>query len=92
MLKHIESGISGRGLGPNSLRHIKELASQLQIRGVAFTKPDGSIRVAADGEERNLEEFVKKLERVNIFSSIENFYVKWQEPNEESKNFYVLAN
>lgn len=89
MLKHIESGISGRGLGYDSFRYIKELASRFKIKGVVFTKPDGGIKVIADGEERDLVEFARKLERSSFFSSTENFYVKWKEPNEKIQETFT---
>ncbi len=91
MVKHIESGISGRGLGFNYLQKIKNLAVQCQIKGIVFTRPDGSIRVVAEGEERYLMEFANKLERESNSRQIENFYTKWCEPNKDLESFYVVT-
>lgn len=92
MLKHIESGIGGRMLNTNSLFWLQKVATQLGIKGVVFTKRDGSIKLMADGEEKNLIEFAKKIETGGIFYETENFYVKWSEPRENSGDFYILNN
>ncbi len=91
MIKHIESGISGKSLGFPYLREVKNLALKFQIKGIVFTKPDGSIKVVAEGEEENLAEFANKLERESYSREIENFYTKWGEPNEDLQSFYVVT-
>ena len=92
MIMHIESGIAGKGLRSNSLRWIEDFARQLKIKVLVSARPDGSLLLKADGEEKDLKDFIKKLDRGSIFSSIENFYTKWQEPSEEERNFHILAN
>lgn len=91
MLKHIESGISGRGLGFHYLQRIKNLALKFQIKGIVFTRPDGSIKVVAKGEEKDLWEFANKLERESNSHEIDNFYVKWDAPSRDLESFYVVA-
>jgi acylphosphatase len=91
MVKHIESGISGRGLGFHYLQLIKNLAIRCQIRGIVFTIPNGSIKVVAEGEEKNLMEFADKLEKESYTREIENFYTKWSEPNKDLESFYVVT-
>ncbi len=92
MIKQIESGISGKGLGFHYLQWIKNLGIQFQVKGIVFTRPDGSIKVVAKGEERDLTEFANKLEREGNSREIENFYVKWGEQNKELESFYVVTN
>ncbi|HTE49152.1 MAG TPA: acylphosphatase [Candidatus Paceibacterota bacterium] len=91
MIKYIESGISGKGLGFHYLQSIKNLALSCQIKGIVFTRPDGSIRVLAKGEEGDLMEFANKLERESNSREIENFYTKWGEPNKDLEIFYIVA-
>ncbi len=92
MLKHVESGIAGKGLGFHYLQRVRSLALKFPIKGIVFTKPDGSIKVVAEGEERDLMEFARKLERESNTGSVENFYVKWSEPNKDLESFYVVTN
>ena len=92
MVKHIEGGISGRMLGSNSLFWMRDIAARLQIKGVVFMQPDGSIRVKAEGEEDNLKEFTEKIKRGKVFSELENFYIRWSDPVEDLGNFFVAVN
>jgi acylphosphatase len=92
MIKHIESGIAGRMMGSNSLSWIQDVATNLGVRGVVLTKPDGSIKVVAEGEEESLIEFTEKIKDGKIFSDMENFYIKWSDPKRDVGNFFVIAN
>ena len=89
MNRRIEIGIAGRGLDKNSFGWIEELASRLGIVGACFTRPDGSIRVSAEGEESVLQEFAHKIERGCMFGTVENFFVKWEPA--ENRSFRVLV-
>ena len=87
MLKRVESGVSGKGLGPDFLEGVRDLALSYGLVGIAFTRDDGSIKVIAEGEEKKLEKFVKKLHKRQFFSSIENTYALWREPTGEFQDF-----
>ena len=89
MIKRIESGIAGKGLGSSYLSDIKELAMKLDLKGIVFTKDDGSIKVIAEGEDENLIKFAKRLEKNFLFSSIENFYVNWFDSTKEFQDFSI---
>lgn len=90
MVKRIESGIAGKGLGFDYLSSIKAMAIDLGLKGTVFTKEDGSIKVIAEGEDINLTKFAKKLERNFFFSQIENFYVIWHDSTKEFKDFSII--
>ena len=85
----MESGISGRGLGFSYLSWIKKQADRLGLKGVAFFKHDGSIKVIAEGEEENLIKLGKKLEKGRIFSLVESFYFEWKEPDVGFQDFSI---
>ncbi|KKQ85071.1 MAG: hypothetical protein UT09_C0051G0009 [Parcubacteria group bacterium GW2011_GWF2_38_8] len=67
MLRRIESGITARGLKFDYLLWVEKLAFRFGIKGIIFTKNDGSVKIIAEGEEKNLLELVKKIEG-GIFS------------------------
>lgn len=69
MLKCIESVMWGRNLSYDYLLWIRRHAIRLGLKGITFFKNDGSIKTIAEGEERNLLFFVKKLKRGRFFSS-----------------------
>jgi acylphosphatase len=89
MFKHIEGGIAGRIMGNDSLSWIRDTATALGVSGAVFTKPDGSIKLVADGEEGTLVEFVKEIERGRVFSSVENFYINWSD-TKNLGNFFII--
>ena len=91
MLRRIESGISAKSLEPSYLSWVKSCAVQLGLKGVAFIKSDGSVKVIAEGEDKNLTVFAKKIGKYNLLSPLENFYVKWEETIGEFKEFAVTT-
>lgn len=90
MIKRIESGISGRALHWDYLSRVKNSAFHLGLKGVVFKRNDGSIKVIAEGEDQNLLKFTANLEKGGVFSSTENFYVKWHEPSRDLGEFYLI--
>ena len=89
MNRRVEIGIAGRILNRNSFDWIERLATELGIQGACFTRPDGSIRVTAEGEEAALSEFARKIEKGNMFGTVENFFIRWEPA--DNKGFRVLA-
>lgn len=77
MIKHLESGIAGRELNTDYLRLINKLEEKFNLKGSVFTKNDGSIKVEVEGEEETLIAFSNKLKKAGLYSSVENFYMKW---------------
>lgn len=90
MIRKVEIGIAGRALRSDSFAWIERLATHFRIRGAVFTRPDGSVRVSAEGEEQTLHEFARRIEESRIFGTVENFFVEWREPSRNS-NFQVLV-
>ena len=89
MIKCMESGIAGEGLGFNILPKIKDQAVKLGIVGTVFVKDDGSIKVIAEGKDEDLEKFAKTLKLSHFFSRIENFYILWKGTDIEYKDFSI---
>jgi acylphosphatase len=54
MQKCIENIMSGKNLSYSYLLWIEKNAIRLGLKGIAFFKNDGSIKVIAEGEERKL--------------------------------------
>ena len=91
MIKRTENGISGRMLNFNYLVWIKEHARAFGLKGVAFIRDDGSVKVIAEGKEENLIEFEQNLEHKHPFLfDIENFYTHWSPAKNEYKDFSIV--
>ena len=93
MLKGIESTMWGKNLSYDYLLWIRRHAIRLELKGITFFKNDGSIKVIAEGEEKNLPFFIKKLKRGRfffpLFSPVENFSIKWCEAKHEFEDFSI---
>lgn len=93
MIKCIESITSGRNLNYKYLVWIWRHATKLGIKGITFFKSDGSIKVIAEGEEKNINLFIRKLKRgrclLKMFSPIEYFSVIHCEPRNEFRDFSI---
>jgi len=90
MIKRVESGISCRGINFDCLLSIKEIALRLGLKGVAFIKHDGSLKIDAEGEEEDLKKFIKKIRKEIPSNPIENSYITWREPTGgEFENFDI---
>lgn len=74
----------------SDLSWIKDFADRLGLVGIVFEKHDGTIKVIAEGEEKDLRKLARELEREEkSFSRVENFYEKWAEATGEFKEFSV---
>ena len=82
----------GRRLDYEYLVWIYNHAVRLGLKGTTFFNSDGSIKIVAEGEEKNLMEFANNLEGESNYRDIENFYTKWVEPNKNLESFYVVTN
>lgn len=93
MQKCIDSVISGKNLNYNYLLWIKNQAIRFGLKGITFFKNDGSIKIIAEGEEKNLLFFINKLKSgryfFSLFSPIENFSITWEELKNEFKDFSI---
>ena len=96
MQKCIESTVWGKDLNYEYLEWIYRHAIRLGLKGTTFFRNDGSIKVIAEGEEKNLLLFLKKLKRgrffIPVFHPVENFFVTWHEPRNEFEDFSINEN
>ncbi len=86
MLKCIESRVWGINLNYKYLLRIKDIAVRLGLKGIASFKDDGSAKIIAEGEERNLLFFVNELKHSHFF---EDFSMVWREPENKFTDFSV---
>lgn len=83
----------GKNLSYDYLLWIRRHAIRLGLKGITFFKNDGSIKTIAEGEEKNLLFFIKKLRHgkffLPLFSPVENFSIKWCEAKHEFEDFSI---
>ncbi|OGJ03387.1 hypothetical protein A3G06_01515, partial [Candidatus Nomurabacteria bacterium RIFCSPLOWO2_12_FULL_46_14] len=76
--QRLEIGIAGRIFNRNSFSWLEQLALGLNLEGAVFSRPDGSIRVTAEGQTVALELFASKVKKAEVFTRIENFFIRWE--------------
>ncbi len=65
-------------------------ARKLGIVGTVENLSDDSVKVAAQGSEENLMEFISHLKKGPLLAKVENVSVKWTEVKESFKDFKII--
>lgn len=91
MKKHLNIKIYGRVQGVFFRISAKEKAESLGIVGFARNEPDGSVYIETEGQEDDLEEFIKwcqkgpeaaHVEKVETYKGpLKNFYTTFSQGN-----------
>ena len=93
MQKRIECVVGLERSESNFMLHIYDNAIMHNITGEVFAREDGSIKVIAEGEEEDLSRFAKRIQKghslFGIFTTVDNFFVKWEEPTGEFTEFTI---
>ncbi len=60
------------------------------LAGTVKNLPDKTVEVCAQGEEKELEEYIKKLNRGSILSRVERVDIEWMEPRGQFEGFKII--
>ena len=88
-MKRIMFVVSGRVQGVFYRNFCRVEAEKLGINGYAKNKSDGTVEVVAEGDEKTLEEFTKKLWKGTIMTFVKNIEKKEAETDEELEGFDI---
>lgn len=83
MTKHLDIKIYGKVQGIFFRASAKEKANNLAITGFAKNMPDGSVYIEAEGDDKNLDKFIKWCEHGPSLAQVEKVIVT----EKELKNF-----
>ncbi len=89
MDKRVNLKITGKVQGVFFRHNSKEIADSLNLTGYVQNNPDNTVTIVAEGEENDLKEFVKFIQKGTPQSKIENIKTDWQAPTNEFKQFEV---
>lgn len=79
-MKSINITISGRVQGVSFRSHAKKYAEIFQVKGYVKNMPDGSVEIAAEGEDKKLDKFIESVRTGPLFAKIENVKIEEQKP------------
>ncbi|MEW6101056.1 MAG: acylphosphatase [Candidatus Omnitrophota bacterium] len=91
MQKQVHVFYSGRVQGVGFRFTAEDLAVESGITGWAKNLRDGRVEVLAEGEERNLTDFLTKVGK-HFANYIADTEAEWKEPAGEFKDFTVRFN
>jgi acylphosphatase len=86
--KRFHAFFSGRVQGVGFRFTAENIAESLKINGWVKNLDDGRVEVVAEGQEKNLENFLEQL-KTEFVSYIKDVDVDWQEPVEGLKGFGI---
>ncbi len=73
--------VTGKVQGVFFRASAKEVAEQLNIKGFAQNQPDGSVRIEAEGDEENLNQFVEWCKQGPPRAEVKNVQITEEELN-----------
>ena len=91
MFKKIYLLISGSVQGVFYRAEAKRKAEELNLTGWVKNMPDGKVEVIAEGEEKNLKEFIKWCYNGSDSAVVNEVKAKWTEYEEKFDKFEILV-
>lgn len=90
MREEIEAIISGKVQGVNLRDFVQQTAVHLGVVGLVENRPDGTVRVIAQGSPDALKELISHLHEGSIRAQVEQVAVSWRSPTRTFDDFSVI--
>ena len=91
MKKLVHIIISGSVQGVFYRAEAREKAEELDLTGYVRNMPDSRVEILAEGEEKNLREFIKWCYNGSNNAVVNEVKVKWAEYEEKFDKFEILV-
>ncbi len=88
-IRQFEAIVHGRVQGVNFRHHTRTQALALGLAGYVRNRPDGTVQVVAQGEERALSKMLGWLHRGPMLADVRKVDVTWQDGQESMGDFKV---
>ena len=82
--------IIGKVQGVGFRYFVLRQAQELGIRGWVNNKPNGDVKVLAQGEKADLEQFFAKVKEGPSFSRVDDVNLKWVNEGEQYFGFEII--
>ena len=70
---------------------VVSIARVFNIKGNVQNLPDGRVKIIAEGEEQNLEQFIQAVNINNTLINVKDIEKQYSEPSGEYQSFYKLV-
>jgi acylphosphatase len=88
-MERLEATIHGRVQGVGFRANTQRRARSLEISGWVANQPDGAVRVVAEGEKADLDEFLTFLRQGPSAARVREVEKQWSEASGEFSGFNV---
>ncbi|OGI65497.1 hypothetical protein A3A95_03175 [Candidatus Nomurabacteria bacterium RIFCSPLOWO2_01_FULL_39_18] len=89
MKKQIILKIYGKVQGVSFRYYAKKKARELNLSGFAENESDGTVKIVALGEEKDLKELIEWCRNGSKYARVEKVGVEWLPPTGEFSDFVV---
>ena len=91
MKKRLEVLFAGRVQGVGFRYTAQQLAAGYEVRGTVRNLADGRVELLAEGDERELQDFLTGIEESQLGGFITEKQLKWSEPQNNLKGFKIVS-
>lgn len=90
-MKELKIEVFGRVQGVRFRQFVKDTADLMKVLGYVTNRPDGSVFIIAQGNEKILNEFLKKIQKGSILSKVEGMSYNFRNKSKEFEDFTILV-
>jgi len=90
MAERISVTVTGRVQGVGYRYYVTDCAVDRGISGYVKNNPDGTVSVVAEGEEKNLRDFVEAMRAAgDPYIHVHDMSVTWETARQEFRGFFI---
>lgn len=89
MQSAVDTIVSGRVQMVMYRDYVRRKATILALVGEVENLADGTVRIHAEGEKKNLETFIDLLQKGSFLANVEHVAVLWTKPTGAFKSFII---
>ncbi|WP_191559653.1 acylphosphatase [Metabacillus idriensis] len=89
-MKTLHIIVNGRVQGVGFRFHAQMMASANDLTGWVKNREDGSVEIMAQGENKQLEDFLKDLKKGNRYAKVDDMSVKGELQSETFSEFKIV--
>lgn len=81
--------VEGRVQGVGYRFFTESAAARYGIKGWSMNLPDGRVMLEIEGEKKDIEKFIKELEKGPTMSRVESVNVRWKPFQDKFNGFHI---
>ncbi len=89
-MKRVILNAQGKVQGVSYRLHIKKRANQIGLKGCVRNKPDGSVEIIAEGDQKLIDELIHEARKGSFLARVDNLDIKYEEPSDDYDDFLMV--